>query len=86
MLYLLFALILFLTILMLIVYWRRIGFLTKQRFAFILSFYWGLFMLSVILIFGPLTWQNIAIGSGLALFQFMVSYFVGLWSYSIFFK
>lgn len=85
--WLLFAdLLLFVALVVLLAYWKRSGILTEQRFALMLASFWSFSVLIVVLVFAPPTWQNVILGSGLALFQFLVSYFVGMWFYRKFYS
>jgi len=76
----------FIALVYLLSYWKKNDELTEFGFSFYLAAFWSLTALIAVLSFNKLTWENIAIGSSIALFQFFVSYFVSSWFYRRFYK
>ncbi len=79
------VLLLLIALILLISTWKRKGYLTAKRFALILAFFWSFSVLLAVVTFGAQNWQNIALGGGVAIFQFLITYFVSLWLYSRFY-
>jgi hypothetical protein len=60
---------------------KKEGTLTAQRFSFMNAGYWSFVILSFLLSRSSIGWQDVLYTGFLALFQFMISYPLGLWFY-----
>lgn len=75
----------FIVLSFLLAHWRKNGALTPHRFALMSAAFFSFLMLALILTYTELTWQNIAFGSALAIFEFVLIYSLSLFFYKKFY-